>query len=654
LRTPSSSTGFRAALSGALLCSSLVLVACGGDDDDGPGPTVDAGPGSFDAQVPPPPEVSREQAGGDPGAYVRVGEIAYVTVGPRLTIWDLSSPTAPVQLGESEAFDAVLTGVALVGPNAYVSDRQDLDGHVYVIDVSKPATPMTIASVRVAADGDFSAPLGIASDGALVFVADQEHGVVVLDVSNPAQPTINGLIGGGGVNGVLVVGTHLYATSHTFTGDIAYDIYDLNADAFPHLGGNFVPGGVGVGIGADDIVVGAGVQGVYVQDNSDPAHPVELLHDTEARVVTHSIAVGATTAWLPAADGLYSIDLTVPAPALSAATELPVEGASVARLDGDVLSMVTDRGRLVTVDVAEVPTVRADVDVSLAASAIGVATVDDQLLVAAGASGVRTGRLHDLLTQGRGYQNDVRMDVEDVAVSGHTVYAADWFTGLRIYDVTDPKAPVQLGNLATGGLPGAITYADGKVYLGEATGPGTILRVIDVSDPAHPKQLGALPTSQIYDLQLVGTRLYSAEGGSAGGGLVIYDVADPTAPKKLGTFNEVCDEARGVGVVGTVAVVGCGDAAKIVDVTSADAPSYLGSWPIAANQGSIAAVARDATRAYLGHDRGVTVIDVSDPTQSKLVVEKSTAYTVRGLTVLPGGRFVAAAGLGGVYQWKLP
>jgi hypothetical protein len=646
-----SSRWFRGALSGALLALPLVLAACG--DDSGQGPTPDAGAGTPDATPQPLPELTREQAGGDPGAFVRVGDLGYVTVGPRLTIWDLSDPGAPIERGESEAFDAVLTGVAIVGPNAYVSDRADLDGHVHVIDVSRPAMPMTVATLRIAAEGDFSAPLGIAADATRVFVADQEHGVAVLDVSNPAQPAVTGIIGGGGVTGVQVVGTHLYATSHTFTGDIAFDVYDLGAPGFAHLGGDSVPGGVGLGIGGNDIVVGTGTDGVYVKDLGDPAHPVELLHDGSAVVVTHAIAVGTTVAWLPAADGLYSIDLTLAAPVLSAPTALAVEGGNVALLDGDVLSVVTDRSRLVTVNVAEVPSVSADVNVSLAADAIGVVTSGDQLFVAASASGLRTGRLHDLQPLGRGYQNDVQIDFEDVAVSGTTVYAADWFSGLRVYDVSTPATPKKIGELATGGLPSAIAYADGKVYLGEATN-ATVLRVIDVSDPTHPKQVGALPTSQIYDLQIVGTRLYSSEGGQGGGGLVIYDVADPTAPKQLGSFAETCDEAHGVGVSGTVAVVGCGSIAQIVDVSNPAAPAFLGTWPISAAQGSIGAVVTDATHAYLGHDRGVTVIDVTTPSQPELVVDEPTAYSVRGLYLPAAGRIVAAAGLGGIYQWKLP
>jgi hypothetical protein len=636
------------------LVALAALAACGDDDDGGAHPPDGGAPDA--GMNNPPPEITRAQAGGEPGAIVRVGELAYVTVGPRLTIWDLSDPAAPVMRGESEAFDAVLTGVAILGPNAYVSDRADLDGHVHVVDVSKPAMPMTVAQLRVAADGDFSAPLGIGADATHVFVADQEHGIAVLDVSDPAAPTVTQVIDLPGVSDIRVVGDRMYAVSASFVGGFGIDVFDLASPGFARLGGGDVGTSIAFGIGANHVVAGSGPDGVLVQDFTDPTSPKLLLQAPSARILTHDIAVSADKVWLPAAEGLYSIDLTAAPPLTVAAPVAPgVAGTNALALEGDLLTAITAKSRLVTVDLAEVPTLRADVNVTLAADAIGVAAIGDQLYIAGSEAGLRTGRLHDLQPLGRGYQDDVMLDFEDVAADGHFVYAADWFFGLRVYDVADASAPAKVGELETGGLPSAIAFAAGKVYLGEATNT-TVLRVIDVADPAHPAQVGALASGQIYDLALAGTKLYSAEGGAAGGGLRIYDVADATAPKLLGSYegDGACTEVHGVAVSGTLAVIGCGHEAHLVDVTDPAAPKKLGVWTLTQEASSIGAVALDGTRAILGHDVGITVIDVAAPAAPTLVVDKPTAYSVRGLAVPFAGRVVAAAGLGGVFQWKLP
>jgi hypothetical protein len=365
--------------------------------------------------------------------------------------------------------------------------------------------------------------------------------------------------------------------------------------------------------------------------------------------------VGASTAWLPAADGVYRLDLTAHPPKLIGPSSLPGEGANDVRVDADLMTLVSDRGRLATFDVSgATPSLRADVDVSLAADAIGVSVVGDRVFVAAGSGGLRAGQLHDLATHGRGYQNDVRLDFEDVAADGDLAYVADWFFGLRVYDVSDPAAPKKVGELGTDSSPGSIAYADHKVYLADSTGGGS-LRVIDVSDPTHPAVVGSIATaSSIWDLQVVGNRVYTSDQDQpASGGLRIYDVSNASAPVRLGEYTG-CANVRGVGVTGTIAVIGCGQEAQIIDVSDPAAPKQVGTWPLADGEGETWTILAAEGRAYIGDDVGVTVIDVSTPATPALVVKKTTPYTVRGLTLPLAGRLVAAAGLAGVFQWQIP
>ncbi len=628
-----------------LSISLAAIAACGGDSKASPDAgTPDSGT---------PPAIERAQAGGDPGAMTRVGNLAYITVGPRLTIWDLGDPGAPIMRGESEPFAAVLTGVAVLGTNAYVTDRLDLDGHLHVIDVSRPAEPKTLATIRLVADGAFSAPLGVAADATRVFVADQEHGVHVVDVSTPAMPKVSKTLGSGGVSGVQVVGTRLYAIGRSLLGTgFSLDAYDLGSADFTQLGSTSLAPGNGLTISPNHIAIGVGVGGLQVTDLTNMANPVDLLNDPAARVLSRSVTASATAAWVPSIDGLQKIDLVARPPVLSAPAALATDGANVASIDGNLLSVVTDRNQLLTIDVsAAAPAQRAAVNVTLSADAISVHAVGDRLFVASGSGGLRTARLHDLASLGLA-NPEGDTDFEDVVVEGDTAYVADWFFGLRIYDVSGLATPRLLGELDTPGAPSAIAYADHKIYLGESTNAGAV-RVIDVSDASHPVELGAVPTSKVWDLQVVGNKVYTANEsqGGAPGGLLIWDVSNPAAPTLAGGYSEC--EAIGVAVVGNTAVIGCGDEARVIDVSDPTMPRKVASWPVP-QPGNIWAMAASGTRAYIGHDGGLIVIDVAHAAAPTLVSEKTTPYTVRGLSLPFAGRVVASIGQGGVFQWEIP
>ncbi len=67
-------------------------------------------------------------------------------------------------------------------------------------------------------------------------------------------------------------------------------------------------------------------------------------------------------------------------------------------------------------------------------------------------------------------------------------------SGLRVIDVSDPTAPVEMGAVLTPGQAKRVVVVDGLAYIAESPlnfGPIS-LRVIDVSDPAAPVEVGAI------------------------------------------------------------------------------------------------------------------------------------------------------------------
>ncbi|MEE8366985.1 MAG: hypothetical protein V3S30_01585, partial [Thermoanaerobaculia bacterium] len=118
-------------------------------------------------------------------------------------------------------------------------------------------------------------------------------------------------------------------------------------------------------------------------------------------------------------------------------------------------------------------------------------------------------------------------DASDVEVVGGLAYLAE-DDGLRIIDVSDPAAPLELGALVVDGNDRVfdVEVVDGLAYL--ATGeccvrePG--LRIIDVSDPAAPLELGALETpGTVLGVEVMDGLAYLASVS----GLRIIDVSNP-------------------------------------------------------------------------------------------------------------------------------
>ncbi len=135
------------------------------------------------------------------------------------------------------------------------------------------------------------------------------------------------------------------------------------------------------------------------------------------------------------------------------------------------------------------------------------------------------------------------------------------------------------------------------------------LRVVDVSDPAAPVEVGAVA-------DLTGTRAVVVQEGHAylargAAGMAIVDVTDPTAPQLVGSLAE---DATDVAVFGDRAYLVSPTSFHVVDVADPTAPAVLGTLQLGAT-----AVVADGYYAYLAGALGVVVVRVADASQPEQV-----------------------------------
>jgi hypothetical protein len=238
---------------------------------------------------------------------------------------------------------------------------------------------------------------------------------------------------------------------------------------------------------------------------------------------------------------------------------------------------------------------------------------------------------------------------EDVALLGDYVYIADGGAGLRVIRASDssevghvdtPGSAVDVA-VAPGSAPGEIYAYVADEYWG--------LRVIDVSDPARPSEVGSnfVDVPSPRGVAVAGDHVYVA----AGTGLVILDVFTPSNPTAVA--------ADGAGVAWDVAVAEGADpgqvyayvahvqqAFRVVDVSTPNSPAQVGSYDPPAWGGPVAAWESPVTGdvlAFLGGDRGLAVVDATDPYEPSSLGFYETPDMVDGVEVL-GGRAYLAAG----------
>ena len=120
------------------------------------------------------------QVGGPIFAVDVQGQYAYVGIGPRLTVLDVSDPTRPAVVGQSNVLPYTVRDIHIAGHYAYVIVWYS---GLRIIDISDPAIPIEVGAYQ---PPGFAEAVYVA--GHYAYVAAQTAGLRVIDVSDPAAP----------------------------------------------------------------------------------------------------------------------------------------------------------------------------------------------------------------------------------------------------------------------------------------------------------------------------------------------------------------------------------------------------------------------------------------------------------------------------------
>jgi hypothetical protein len=413
------------------------------------------------------------QLGGAVTAVDVQGNRAYLGVGPRLVILDVSDPANPTMLGQSALFNgptAHVSQVLAVGTQAYVV----ADECLYQVDVTNPAAPAIVGPVPYPPDPepiphprprpDQTYSMRIAMEGTRLYVAFSRG------------------------DGYIYVSHHcfvaLYATSEAGPPEFVATITD---QSFTQRGFSYYYA---------DLIAEEGL--LWVSDGYDP--------------------------WDSAGDiASYQIDSAL---GVRTGNRIPSGyGPSLVR-SGNYLCAVErpsyrDTSRLRTIDISKPlsPTLAATCPISDCVDA-ALAPGGD-LIYAAGEDGLDILDVSDPLNPRK--SGRLQMNATALCVTGSYAYVASGDM-LAILDVTVPDQPMQVGQWYSAGSVERMAVSGDHVYLSDGS---STLRIADISDPAWPTVVGSYTTAApVVDLAAEGRYVYLTTSDA----VMVLDVTDPTQP----------------------------------------------------------------------------------------------------------------------------
>ncbi len=230
-----------------------------------------------------------------------------------------------------------------------------------------------------------------------------------------------------------------------------------------------------------------------------------------------------------------------------------------------------------------------------------------------------------------------------IAVSGNTAYLADGTAGLKIFDVSDPGHPNELGCFDSRYANDAEVIGN-LVYLADNDGG---FKIIDITDPSQPELVGENRAQGIaYRLAI---RDSLALVTCLEDGVRIFDISNPANPRQIGLYNSP-GMASDVYIVDTLAYIADGDAGLcILNISNPARPRRVSSLPLPDISVGIDV---DSTIIYVAaNNAGLITVDVQDPLHPVIIDRDMSGGQYWGVTIL--GNFAYIANVGGLMTYDI-
>ncbi len=332
-----------------------------------------------------------------------IGSRAYVAASDRLIIYDLSNPSEPVEIGVNELHRGV-GRVCVRDGLGYLAGGAG-DG-MRIVDVSDPMPSAFISNLG--GSGDLWRVSAMSIEGTIAFFASSTGEMRAVDLGDPKSPDV----------------LSKWRT-RIVTGDSVRD--HVLRDGVLYMATSQV--------------------GLSIVDVSDPTIPTILGH-CDIGTNFYGVEIAGSTVFLCNIDtGLWAIDVSSPHEPIVVDRYAENTTIFAATAYGDYLLVPEfDSSKLSVLDISHPDDLRRIGEVSLPSVAGKVVVYDGYAYMPAGIDqGIHIIQITDPknpIFVGTIADGD---RVHELVVRGNRMYAADSYEGLRVFNLTDPVRPRQIG-----------------------------------------------------------------------------------------------------------------------------------------------------------------------------------------------------------------
>lgn len=531
---------------------------------------------------------------GVPGSDIEVrGNYAYIApIEGNFQILDISDKTKPEIIGH---YAIGGSDVTVNGNYAYLPASHG----VWALDISDPSNPIWPDAIFhgnklwESTEGGWAREIA-GKDGLLyVSVSNQDTCLYILDASDPLNLAEIGRLTIPQSNGAMqlfVSGNYAYLGMYNdgqYTGGVA--IVDISDPTTPQLAGIYE--GEGGSISYYEIpFLGIAPPYLIISKKAQASQPAEL------------IIVDVSNPSQPERKGVYKFEIdgeVEPFVVLKRAVAKGTQESSliyVTDCNRDTVQIGMQRGmaptRLLTFDIS---------------------SPENPQLV------------DEYLQSGLGKYRHLVQD-EDY------LYLTDANFGVRIFDLSIPSSPDQIGGVATAAENHYLTLSeDGKYAYVNQTFGGTV-RIIDISDPGHPTEVGSYWDGE-WNTRIQpkskGNFLYLPHRWS----VKILDVSDPTSPVMVDEFGPMPESIQhpDISLFGNYAYISISkkyvnDYQKLIfiyDLSNPGNPIQTSSILLTTtshhSQAALLFAQGDYLYAMLKDEKSLFILDVSDPTSPQII-----------------------------------
>ncbi len=586
------------------------------------------------------------QVGGATKALAIQHQYAYVGIGPRLVIVDISTPAQPTKLGQTRILPQIVDGVAVAGDYAYV-----IAGDLYIFNLANPALPVEVGYYDMP-----SQAYGVAAAGKYVYVTEWESygfgagsgDMHILDVSNAAAPTKVGQFDGAwAAPGLAVAGNYAYVIVKS-----GLSIVNISDPAAPSQIGFFdSPSSYDVTVAGNYAYLTAGSTGtgdpLQIIDISAPNNPTQagFANGFSAARVAISGKYAFLTGGGVSDIELFILDITDLAKPKQVGS-YSTDAADAIAVSGSYAFIGSDRmGGLHSISVAD-PTAPSEVGAYTASGYAGkMAVKGNYAYVATAYDGVHIIDITDAAnTSDIGHIAGKSLAI---AVDLHYAYIASDNDGVRIFNITNPATPILVNTIP--GIADDITAGGSRAFILSDSG---ITRVFDISDPTQPLEIGNLPVSADSKKLIKGNTLYVLDGSN---GLRIFNAGTPGLPSEVGS---VPIAANDIAVIGTYAyLASSSDGLHIINIADPTSPTQVNSLPydvgvVAGDEHYLYAIKGSDRSQYIAYDISVPTLPTQVDTYSgfsltmalagsndrMFVTDSYNGFSILGITSALSGR----------------